>query len=313
MTIKLSVIPTGLTAAVLDKEIPIEGAEFEMIKAQSVDRNSRAMLRLEFDIGEMSFATFLKSREDGLPLIGLPLFTGRRFSHPCISFFRGAGISGLSDLKGKRVGVPQYWLTSSVWHRSLLAEYGVAPQSIDWVTTTPERSASLRFPDGVQVRQVDTDLQGLQAMLRAGEIDAILSPRPARAAEPDGPVSLPFADIVHAQHDYFRRTAIFPIMHFLVMKQAIAAQHPALAGAVIAAFGEAKQKALAGAAAVPLESPIHGETIEQARAFFGDDPWPYGVEQNERVLDYFLASAVEQGLVKRRFEARELFVDAAGT
>jgi hypothetical protein len=118
MPVTLSVIPSGLTAAILDGTIPIRNAGLQMFEAKSVDKNSRAMLGLEFDIGEMSFATFLKAREDGVPLVGLPIFTGRRFSHPCISFHRGAGISALADLSGKRVGVPQYWLTSSVWQSS---------------------------------------------------------------------------------------------------------------------------------------------------------------------------------------------------
>jgi 4,5-dihydroxyphthalate decarboxylase len=304
MPVTLSVIPSGLTAAILDGTFPIRNAELQMFEAKSVDKNSRAMLGLEFDIGEMSFATYLKAREDGVPLIGLPIFTGRRFSHPCISFHRGAGISTLADLSGKRVGVPQYWLTSSVWHRSLLAEYGVEPRSIDWVTTAPERSSTLRLPAGVKVRQVDSDLQGLQAMLNAGEIDAVLSPRPAKAADA---VALPFADIVQAQHDYFRRTAILPIMHFIVMKQSTEQHHPGLAPELAGAFAQAKERALAGDATVPLESPIHGENVAQARDFFGGDPWPYGIEPNERVIRHFLATAREQGLVKRRFEPRELF------
>jgi 4,5-dihydroxyphthalate decarboxylase len=307
MTITLSAIPTALTAAILDKQIPVGDVELETIRAQSVDKNSRAMLALEYDVGEMSFATFLKAREDGVPLIGVPVFTGRRFSHPCISFSRGAGIAGLSDLKGKRVGIPQYWLTSSVWHRSLLAEYDVAPHAIEWVTAASERSATLRLPDGVKVRRIDSDLHGLQAMLEAGEIDAILSPRPARTS---ASVALPFADIVETQHEYHRRTGILPIMHFIVMKQETERRHPGLAVELVAAFRQAKERVLSGHAPMPPESPIHGESFEQAQAFFGGNPWPYGLEKNERVIKHFLSAAFEQGLVQRRFQPRELFVES---
>lgn len=308
MKLSLSAIPSALTAPLLDGAVAPMGVELEAIAAKSVDGNSRKMLALAFDVAEMSFATFLKAKEDGLPLIGLPVFTGRRFLQPCIVWSRRAGLRSLSELNGKRVGLPQYWMTSSVWHRGFLRhEYGVRPETITWHTTTPERLSTLRLPPGVKLVQ-EPEQTDLRDRLTAGAIDAIVAPRPAK--EDDGAAS-PFADVVGAQCEYYRRSGLSPVMHFVVMRAQLDQEHPDLAAALYRAFKEVKALALAEAyPQAPPQSPVHGQTFAQARVFFGGDPWPYGVEPNRRVLETFLDYACEQGLVQRRFQVEELFAGA---
>jgi 4,5-dihydroxyphthalate decarboxylase len=309
MKITLSAIPAALTMPVLDGTAALEGLDINPFKAQSVDRNSRQMLDQQFDVAEMSFATFLKAKEDGLPLIGLPIFTGRRFLQPCISFSGRAGIASPSELSKRKVGLPQYWMTSSVWHRGLLLhEYGVKAEDIYWQTTTRERLATLQFPPGVNVETKESDLQGLRNMLIAGEVDAVLSPRPVNPQDIKSGVAVPSGDMIDIQRDYYQRTKILPIMHFVVMRQGLEAEYPGLAKRIYNSFAQAKDLAYSGAyTAMPLESPIHGETFEQSKDFFNGDPWPYGLEKNNYVLEVFLEYAYEQGLVKRRFKVEELF------
>src|SRR5476649_979660 len=114
----MSLIPGALTDPVLRNEVLVEGdAELTISAGTSVDRNSRQMLDGAFDIAEMSFSTYIKARELGHDLIGLPIFTGRGFLQPGLICSSASGIRKPEDIASKRVGLPQFWMTSSVWHR----------------------------------------------------------------------------------------------------------------------------------------------------------------------------------------------------
>ena len=305
--IALSLVPSPLTTPLLDGTVRIDGVAVVPHAAKSVDDNSRAMLGGGFDVAEMSLATFLRAKDRGAALIGIPVFPGRRFTHPGIAVRKGAGIAGPRDLAGRRIGLPQYWLTSSVWHRGVLAhEYGVAPDKVEWITVVPERGAAA-FPNGVRV----TAREGakIPALLATGEIDAALVPRPVTDAG-YGPSAGPiFADVAAAQRDYLARTHVFPIMHFIVARTALVAEAPELAGALMRAFETAKRRALGDPKArAGLELPVHGLAMDAALAVFGGDAWPYGLGLNRAVLDTFLGYAHEQGLTRARLALDDLFV-----
>ena len=110
--------------------------------------------------------------------------------------------------------------------------------------------------------------------------------------------------------DYFKRTGFFPIMHVVGVRRALAERHAWLPGAVLKAFEQAKQAALrqladTGASRVTL--PFLEETLRDVRALMGSDFWPYGVEPNRKVLDYFLSQHHAQGLSARQLSVDELF------
>src|SRR5487761_1495035 len=106
LELSLSVLPTPLTQPVLTGDMPVEGVELHAQEAKSVDDNSRRMLGLGFDVGEMSLATYVKAREQGIPLVSLPLFTGRSFLQGAITVSPRANLHDPSELRGKRVGLP---------------------------------------------------------------------------------------------------------------------------------------------------------------------------------------------------------------
>ena len=55
------------------------------------------------------------------------------FFHTRILVRKDAKIEKPADLKGKRVGVPEYQQTWAVWSRGVLKdEFGVRPQDIAW-------------------------------------------------------------------------------------------------------------------------------------------------------------------------------------
>lgn len=305
----ISVIPSPLTRPVLSGQVAPLGVAVRAQEARSVDDNSRRMLDLAFDVGEMSLATFTKAREQGVPLVGLPLFTGRRFLQPSVTVARSPGIHDLAELRGKRVGLPQFWMTSSVWHRLVLRQiHGVSQEEVIWVTTAPERMEALGMPAGVDVRQ-DTTGRSPRELLEVGEIDAIMSPRggPPGAQADDDIATSAYADPVAAQRDYYERTRIFPIMHMVVMKEDLAKRDPELVAGLCEAFDRAKEAGRAGAIEDARERPIAGARPEDVRSLMGEDPWPYGLGPNRHVLEKFLQDARDQGLIQRPMAVDELF------
>lgn len=307
LTVSLAAIPAPLTRPILSGEVPVEGVDLRIEEAKSVNANSVKMLDLAFDVGEMSLATYTKAREQGVPLIALPLFTGRRFLHGAVNVATRAGIKRLTELRGKRVGLPQFWMTSSVWHRLILRQIdGVTQNEVNWVTCAGERMGALGYPNGVKVR-LDTSGRSPRELLKAGEIDATMEPGAGPPAEPDDAIAPAFPDLKAAQRGYYEQTHLFPIMHMIVMKQALAEREPSVVGAFCRAFQAAKE--IGGARA--LESgrglPLAGATVEEVQALLGEDPWPYGIRANIGVLETFLKDARDQGLTDRVMAVDELF------
>jgi len=66
-------------------------------------------------------------------------------------------------------------------------------------------------------------------------------------------------------------------------------------------------RALSDTSAPKVTLPFVEERLKEARALMGEDFWPYGVESNRKVLDYFLDQHHAQGLSKRRVSVDELF------
>ncbi len=302
--ISISVIPSFLTTPVLEEQVSIPGVDVDLHPAPSVNENTLAMLDLEFDIGEMSMATFIRARYEGLPLVALPLFTGRRFIHPAFVFSPRSGLSDPAQLKGKRIGLPQFWMTSSVWGRFLLRqEYGVSVRDASWVTFRPERTATLAFPGGVEVRYEPqrTPVE----MLASGELDGAVG---ATGRGEQAGVVPAFPDLGMAECAYYARLPVFPIMHMIVMNERLAREAPGLPAIVCEAFEEAK---MLGMAATPPDSPertVVGGSASETEGLLGGDPWPYGIAPNRHVVESLLEDVVDQGLVDRRMTVEELFV-----
>ena len=94
----------------------------------------RALRTHDFDVCELSLSSFtVKTAAGDNPYVGVPCFLSRAFRHTSIHV-RTDRIKEPKDLKGRKVGVPEYQLTANVWARAILQDdYGVAPADIRWV------------------------------------------------------------------------------------------------------------------------------------------------------------------------------------
>src|SRR6266853_5863317 len=88
----------------------------------------------EFDVAEMSFATYITLLNQGKAhYTAIPVFLSRAFRHSAIFVRTDRAIASPADLKGKRVGTPEYFTTMLVWMRGLLAdEYAIVPSDLRW-------------------------------------------------------------------------------------------------------------------------------------------------------------------------------------
>jgi 4,5-dihydroxyphthalate decarboxylase len=270
-----------------------------------------------FDISELSLSSFTVKQAAGTnPYVGVPVFPSRAFRHTSIYIRTDRGIASPADLKGRRIGTPEYQLTACVWARALLhEEYGVKPSDITWVRGGMEdpgrpEKIPLQLPADVRLENAPADTT-LSELLERGAIDGIVGPRAPSGFERGDPrIAWLFSDPAQAAAEYFRKTRIFPIMHVLGIRRELAQEHPWLPMAVFKAFAAAKSVALArlvDTSACKVTLPFVEEQLRGARALMGADFWSYGVAPNRHVLDHFLHHHHAQGLSRRRVQVEELF------
>jgi 4,5-dihydroxyphthalate decarboxylase len=304
------------TRALIDGSVAIDGVDPVYMPLVPEEIFFRAFRAAEFDICELSLSSYaIKTAQGDCPYIAVPAFVSRAFRHNAV-YVRTDRIKKPADLKGKKVGVPEYQLTANVWARAFLDDdYGVKPADIHWIRggiAQPGRPEKLtvKLPAGVRLDNAPEDAT-ISALLEAGEIDGFIAPRPPSLIEKRHPhIGWLFPDPVAAAKDYFKRTGLFPIMHILGIRRALAEQHPWLPGAVLKAFEQAKRLAveeLADTTVAKVTLPFVEEMLRDARAFMGEDFWSYGVAPNRKVLDYFLGQHHAQGLSARRLSVDELF------
>ncbi len=301
----------------IDGRVRIDGVNPVIMTLDPEEIFFRAFRHAEFDICELSLSSYaINVARNESAYVAAPVFLSRAFRHTSIYIRTDRGIRAPSDLKGRRVGVPEYQLTACVWVRALLEDdYGVTPSEITWVrggieqVGRPEKIAVELPPD---IRVIDApDGLPLNALLERGDIDAFIGPRAPSCFDRGYPhVDRLFSDPTAAAVDYFRRTRIFPIMHVLGIRRTIANKHPWLPAACLKAFEQSKNAALAKLAdtsATKITLPFVEEQIKAARELIGADFWSYGIAANRHALDAFLRHHYRQGLSSRPLKVEELF------
>ena len=305
------------TRALADASVQPDGIDLVYL-TQPVEETFFRMLRYrEFDCSEMSLSSYVASLNgENPPFIAIPAFPSRFFRHSCIFVSAKSGIRRPEDLKGKRVGVPEYQMTAPVWIRGILSDdYGVKASDVEHFSGGEEEPGrdekiKLNLPSSIRVRPIGAS-QTLSQMIADGEIDALVTARaPSTFQSRPNDVKRLFPAYVEQEKEYYRRSGIFPIMHTVVIRRDVYAKNPWVAQSLYKALVAAKAQAYAlydQTAAMPAMLPWLVAHVEEARREMGEDWWPYGLEPNRHVLDTFLRYHHEQGLSKRRLQPEELF------
>lgn len=301
----------------LDGEVRIDGVDPVFMKLGPEEIFFRAFRHGEFDVCEASLSSFtVKTAQGTNPYVGVPAFVSRAFRHSGIFVRNDRGIETPQDLKGKRIGCPEYQLTACVWIRSLLEDdYGVKPSDVIWVRggiEQPGRAEKIQvsLPSEIRVEQAPAD-RSLNQMLAAGEIDGFIGPRSPSSFDAGHPkIVRLFPDSASVAADYYRRTKVFPIMHMIGARRTVVEEHPWLPAALLKAFEQSKHDALerlSDTSATKVTLPFVEERLRSARDLMGEDFWPYGIEPNRHALDAFLNAHHSQGLSPRQLAIEELF------
>jgi 4,5-dihydroxyphthalate decarboxylase len=270
----------------------------------------------EWDVSELSMGKYISLRSQGDDsLSAIPVFPSRVFRQSSIFVRRDGPVRTIEDLRGRRVGVPEWSQTAAVYTRGfLMHEYGIALDEIDWVqagVNEPGRDEKVRLklPKGVRLAPVMD--RSLDEMLGSGALDAIATAHPPQSFENSDPnIVRLFANYREIELAYFRKTGIFPIMHVIAIRSEILREHPWVARNLFDAFERAKARSLerartATASRFPL--PWIFAVAADAQAEFGADWWPYGIEPNRTTLEAFARFAHEQGVAHRLVRVEELF------
>jgi len=275
----------------------------------------------DFDVSEMSFSSLLMAKARGDERwVGLPIFTTRKFFHAEILVRRDSGIERPADLKGKRVGVPEYQQTAALWTRGVLEhEFGVAPRDMEfWMERTPSHShgAATGFaaPGGVTIKQIPAE-KNIGGMMLEGELDAVIhyivNPNLVDRSTADlwnhAAIKPLFPDPLAEGVRYYRKTGIFPINHGMVIRKEIAEKHPWIVLNLYKAFERANEIA-------DRERVEHAEYYRAAGLLAreaGDalrSPLVrHGIKANRTVLETAAQYSHEQGLTPRQLALEEVF------
>jgi len=305
------------TRALMDGTVAPDGIELVYLNQQVEETFFRMLRYREFDCSEMSLSSYVASLQaENPPFVAIPVFPSRYFRHSCIFVSAKSGIRKPEELKGRRIGVPEYQMTAPVWIRGILSDdHGVKVTDVEHYSGGEEEPGrdeklKLNLPAEIKLRRIGPE-QTLSRMLADGELDALVTARSPSTfhREPDKVKRL-FPNYVEVEKDYYRRTKIFPTMHTVVIRRDVYEKNPWVAQSLYKAFVEAKAKAYAlydQTAALPAMVPWLVAELEEARREMGEDWWPYGLEPNRKVLETFLRYHHEQGLSQRRFAPDELF------
>src|SRR5262249_10327306 len=184
------------TRPLKDGMIKPEGIELNYLVMSVEEIFWRMMKYEEFDASELSMGAFLTAAARGRrPFIAIPVFPSRTFRHRCIFVNAASGIRRPEDLRGKRMGVPEYSMTAAVWLRGLFEhEYGIAPKDIHWIQAgeeNPGRKDRVDFEMPAGVRLESQADRPLNEIIQNGEVNAMNSPRQPTSVFPGPPALKP--------------------------------------------------------------------------------------------------------------------------
>ncbi|NMJ41663.1 ABC transporter substrate-binding protein [Roseomonas sp. JC162] len=308
ISLTLACTSSDRTRPLMDGRFRVPGCDITFLPGEPEDIFRRALRDRAFDISELSMGSHIVTTARGdSPYVGVPVFLSRAFRHSAVYVRTDRGIRSAADLAGRTIGLPEYQQTAALWVRGFLREhYGVDTKSIAW-RTGGERVA-ITLPEGFDVKPLGRDLE---AALEAGEIDALIGPRPPRCyLDRSAPVDRLWPDTRAEEQAWFKATGFFPIMHCLAVRKDIAERHPWLPVELFRAFAAAKKASVEELRLVNVlrvSLPWIAAEAEAQIAAMGGNPWPYGFRRNRDEIAAMIRYAVADGLAAQQIEPEALF------
>ena len=322
LQLSLAITSNPRTRPIIDGRAKVDGVDFIKTVLGPAEMFWRQLSFAEFDVSEISMSELMMIRSRGDDrFVGIPVFTTRRFYHAMMLVRKDAGIAGPADLKGKRVGVPEYVQTAALWTRGVLeSEFGIAPKDMTFfMERMPARSHAgaigFKAPAGVTINQIPPE-KSIASMMLSGELDACMAYFGANpglidrsdvdlAHHPD--VRPLFPDPAAESIRYYGKTGIYPINHGMAIKRAVFEQNPWVVLNILKAFNDAndivdaeRREHVAYHLETGLVSPEYRQPLA-ARIV------QYGLKANRATLETAAKYSNQQGLTPRIMPMEELF------
>ena len=309
------------TRPLLEGRVEADGIRLTPTAIHPSEMFWRQLKFAEFDVSEMSMSSLLIATSKGpTPWVALPVFTTREFFHTRMLVRADAGIDAPADLRGKRVGVPEFQQTAAIWGRGVLQhEFGVKTSEIEWYmerVADKSHGGATGFvaPKGVTVHQIPAH-KNIGEMLVNSELDATLLylsnrnlvDRSRLDLSSDPRVRPMFPDRGAEGRRYYAKTGIYQINHTVVVRRSLYDKHPWIALNLFKAFAAAKAEVAQRGAEYLSNYFTTGLLGDDARKALTTDPMAYGVNSTRNVLETIAQYVHEQGLTSRRVALEELF------
>jgi 4,5-dihydroxyphthalate decarboxylase len=321
LQLSLAITSNPRTWPILEGQVKPDGIELVPTILHPSEMFWRQLRFGDFDVSEMSVSSLLMACAGGDERwLGLPVFTTRKFFHTEILARRDARIEKPSDLKGKRVGVPEYQQTAALWTRGVLQhEFGVNATDMEFFmerVPTHSHAGAVAFkpPPGVTIHQIPAE-KSIGSMMVAGELDAVihyirhnnLVDRSTVDLASHPQVKALFPDPVAEGVRYYRKSGIYPINHGMVIRRELAEKHPWALLNLLKAFDTAN--------AITNERRIEHVDYYATAGLISQDSAKalrepiirHGIRANRHILEAAADYSVEQGLTPRRMKLEEIF------
>jgi 4,5-dihydroxyphthalate decarboxylase len=313
--------------ALMNGTIQAEGIEIVPTYSHPSETFWRQLRFKEFEVGEMSMSSYLIARERGFDMIALPVFPSRRLFHTELSYHSDSGVREPGDLAGKRIGVGEYQQTAALWQRGILEhDFGVSQFKVHWYMERTEElshggATGFSPPQGISFQRIPPE-KSMASMLVNHELDAaaINSPwknmpnvigRSHRIPGEGGDwskVKLLFPNRMTEANRFFKKWGFLPVNHAYTIRGDIYKQYPWIAFNLYTGFVKAKEhfnRKLMDS--IPTALFFGREYLEMTQEIFGNDPFPYGVKANRKMLETLIEFSHEQGLITKKPAVEDLF------
>lgn len=306
---------------ILDGTVKAEGIELIPTVIEASELFWRQLRFADFDLSEMSYSALMMAKAGGDDRwVGLPIFTTRRFFHTGVLVRRDAKIEKPADLKGRRVGVPEYQQTAALWTRGILQhEFGVSQTEMEfWMERVPTHShatpVGFKPPPGVTIHQIPIE-KNIGTMMLSGELEVALHYLTHRNLVDRSRVDLwnhpdikpLFPDSAAEGARYHKKTGLYPINHGMVIRREIAEQHPWVILNLLKAFDKAnaiaEEQRMEHIEYHRASGAISKEAVEALRK----PVLQHGIAANRATLETCAQYSFEQALTPRLMKLDEVF------
>ncbi|MDP2645699.1 MAG: hypothetical protein Q8P24_12235 [Desulfobacterales bacterium] len=302
----------------LDGTIKIPGVDIRWESGSPRDLHLMHIEENSCDIFEFSLSNYMITRDkpaerERLRWTALPMFLSKAFMWLAFYVNKNSGIKSLADLRGKRLGVPDYHMTAAVWMRIVFKElYGILPQDIEWFNGRPPglshgRNIRDTVKPGIRISQAKKSSE-LKDKLDRGELDAaygagdeLFETATVRALFKDDEASRMIGQ-------FRQKAGTTPTNHVLIVQQDLCDRHPGLAKKLYTALEASKQEAYKRARRYAPGYLLFAEDVFAGQeALFGDDPFPSGIAGNMNMLKSLANELLEEGLIGKLPDIKGLF------